>query len=196
MGFSDLLRIARGTIRPLHFVVSASRAVPHFGPRATASRGLFVEAHVPTQQPQARQDARFPHPHAHQGGSRRAARSPGSRAEAALRLIWRVRDRATFEALARARRQRSGPVSLRFCRTDGIADPPRVAYAVGRRFGTAVERNRARRRLRAAVAMEQALLLDGGAYLLAAERSVMTVPFPTLREHVATVLRAVREAAA
>jgi ribonuclease P protein component len=59
-----------------------------------------------------------------------------------------------------------------------------------------VERNRARRRLRAAVAVEQALLLDGGAYLLAAERSVMTIPFPTLREHVATVLRAVHEDAA
>jgi hypothetical protein len=44
--------------------------------------------------------------------------------------------------------------------------------------------------------MEQALLLDGGAYLLAAERAVMTLPFPTLREHVATVLGAVREDAA
>ncbi len=87
-------------------------------------------------------------------------------------------------------------MSLRFCPTDGRGDPPRVAYAIGRPFGTAVERNRARRRLRAAVALEQALLLDGGAYLVAAERSVMTVTFPTLRDHVATVLRAVREHAA
>jgi ribonuclease P protein component len=68
-----------------------------------------------------------------------------------------------------------------------------VAYAIGRRFGTAVERNRARRRLRAAVALDQALLLPGGAYLLAADRDVMTVPFPTLREHVTTLLSAVRE---
>jgi ribonuclease P protein component len=64
-----------------------------------------------------------------------------------------------------------------------------VAYAIGRRFGTAVERNRARRRLRAAVALDEALLLPGGVYLLAAERSVMTTPFPTLREHVTTLLR-------
>jgi ribonuclease P protein component len=63
-----------------------------------------------------------------------------------------------------------------------------VAYALGRRFGTAVERNRARRRLRAAVALDEALLLPGGAYLLAADRAVMTIPFPTLREHVATLL--------
>jgi ribonuclease P protein component len=68
-----------------------------------------------------------------------------------------------------------------------------VAYAIGRRFGTAVERNRARRRLRAAVALDAALLLPGGAYLLAADRTVMTLPFPTLREHVTTLLRAARE---
>jgi ribonuclease P protein component len=68
-----------------------------------------------------------------------------------------------------------------------------VAYALGRRFGTAVERNRARRRLRAAIALDQALLLPGGAYLVAADRAVMTIPFSTLRGHVATLLRAVQE---
>jgi ribonuclease P protein component len=68
-----------------------------------------------------------------------------------------------------------------------------VAYAIGRRFGTAVERNRARRRLRAAISLDQALLLPGGAYLVAAERSVMTIPFPTLCEHMTTLLRSVRE---
>jgi ribonuclease P protein component len=68
-----------------------------------------------------------------------------------------------------------------------------VAYAVGRRFGTAVERNRARRRLRAAIALDEALLLPGGAYLLAADRAVMTLPFATLRGHVTTLLQDVRE---
>jgi ribonuclease P protein component len=68
-----------------------------------------------------------------------------------------------------------------------------VAYAIGRRFGNAVERNRARRRLRAAVALASGELRPGGAYLFAADRSVMTVPFPTLRAHVTTLLRAVPE---
>ena len=66
-----------------------------------------------------------------------------------------------------------------------------MAYAIGRRFGTAVERNRARRRLRAAIALDEALLLPGGAYLVAAERSVMTIPFSTLCDHVTTLLQAV-----
>jgi len=186
------LRVANAAVGAVHSMVSASRVVPDFGPRATASRRLFVEAHVPAEQPQARQDPRLPPPHAHQGGSRRVARPPRPRAEASLGLIWRVRDRATFEALAGARRRRAGPVSLRFL-SDGSDDPPKVAYAIGRRFGTAVERNRARRRLRAAVAVHAAELRPGGVYLFAAERAVMTVPFPTLRAHVATLAGRVSE---
>jgi ribonuclease P protein component len=68
-----------------------------------------------------------------------------------------------------------------------------VAYAIGRRFGTAVERNRARRRLRAAVAIHADELVPGGVYLFAAERPVMTVTFPTLSVHVATLLGGVPE---
>jgi ribonuclease P protein component len=68
-----------------------------------------------------------------------------------------------------------------------------VAYAIGRRFGNAVERNRARRRLRAAVALESDELCAGGVYLFSAERSVVTVPFATLRARVTTLLRGVEE---
>jgi len=47
----------------------------------------------------------------------------------------------------------------------GSQAPPRVAFAVGRRVGGAVERNRVRRRLRA-VARDAAL--PGGAWLVGA----------------------------
>jgi ribonuclease P protein component len=97
-----------------------------------------------------------------------------------------------FEALAGARRQRAGPVSLRFL-SDGSDDPPRVAYAIGRRVGSAVARNRVRRRLRAALERHSAQLLPGGAYLFAAERSSMNLPFPTLSECVVTLLEWARE---
>jgi hypothetical protein len=39
--------------------------------------------------------------------------------------------------------------------------------------------------------LEQTLLRPGGAYLLAADRPVMTMPFTTLRDHVATLLGSV-----
>jgi ribonuclease P protein component len=46
--------------------------------------------------------------------------------------------------------------------------PPRVAYAIGRSTGNAVERNRLRRRLRAVVAEHADLLRADTAYLFGA----------------------------
>jgi ribonuclease P protein component len=68
-----------------------------------------------------------------------------------------------------------------------------VAYAIGKRTGSAVVRNRIRRRLRAAVALHEAELTAGWAYLLAADRRAMTAPFAELAEHVGRVLRKARE---
>jgi len=48
----------------------------------------------------------------------------------------------------------------------------RVAYAIPRRVGTAVERNRIRRRLRAVLAHQT---LAPGAHLVSADRSVLTL---------------------
>jgi ribonuclease P protein component len=68
--------------------------------------------------------------------------------------------------------------------------PPRVAYAVGRRVGSAVDRNRIRRRLRAAVSQCAGELAPGGAYLLEADRAVLTTAFAELRGAVATAVGA------
>ena len=48
------------------------------------------------------------------------------------------------------------------------SEPPRVAYAVSRAVGSAVTRNRVRRRLRAAVHESRPLLEDGRGYLVRA----------------------------
>src|SRR5262249_55233724 len=67
------------------------------------------------------------------------------------RPVWRIRDRATFARLrAEGRRIKRGPVTVWFVEGDPYL-PPRMAYAIGRTVGTAVERNRLRRRLRAIV---------------------------------------------
>jgi ribonuclease P protein component len=70
------------------------------------------------------------------------------------------------------------------------AGPPRVAYAVGRAVGGAVARNRARRRLRAAVGVHADALQRGAAYLVAAGREAVTMPFCELARHVGEAVRA------
>jgi ribonuclease P protein component len=119
-------------------------------------------------------------------------------------LIWRIRDRATFEALRRdGVRARSGPIGITFVADPRRAErepgpileadplPPRVAFAIGRRVGHAVERNRLRRRLRAVVA-ELARLDDGplqpGAYLVGCQVGAVGLTYQELREHVSRAL--------
>ena len=83
-------------------------------------------------------------------------------------------------------------MSLRFA-DDGSTDPPRVAYAIGRRVGSAVDRNRIRRRLRGALAGCSDELVTGGAYLFDAERAVLTVAFADLSAAVGSLVAQIKE---
>ena len=102
-------------------------------------------------------------------------------------MAWRIRDRATFEALRRSpHRARRGPVTVSYVGTgDG---PARVAYAVGRRVGGAVVRNQVRRRLRAIVAELEATV--PGAYLLAVGPDSAAVRYPDLKQQVTDAMAA------
>lgn len=60
----------------------------------------------------------------------------------------------------------------------GRPGPPRVGLVVGRDVGSAVRRNRAKRRLREALAFVP--LRDGRDYVVIASRAVAAVPFPDL----------------
>ena len=146
------------------------------------------EAHVPAEHPEAQQAPRFspPDDHARRSGDPEVAPPPRSRPS--VRLIHPVRDRSTFAALARSRPVRRGPISLRRVRVGGEG-PPQVAYAVGRSVGGAVRRNRARRRLRAAVTAGAVELVPGQAYLVGAGPEAATMPFPELEAAVDELLR-------
>ena len=136
------------------------------------------EEDVPAQQPEAQEEARLPTPDAHPGGTGGPRPSARQGPSPAVRLIWRVRDRDAFRALAQGRRLRSGCLAV--TRVPVADGPPRVAYAVSRRVGNAVVRNRVRRRLRAATQAAHRALVPGSAYLVTAGPGSERRSFPQL----------------
>jgi ribonuclease P protein component len=160
---------------------------------ASSLEEAMRETHVPAQQPQAQEEARISFAHAHtcRAGDREGASHAGP--FAAHGLIWRIRDHATFRALRHARPARRGPVTVRVVSTVDKAAPPRVAYAVGRSVGGAVERNRLRRRLRAALHDERDALRDGHAYLVGAHAGATALPFTELRALLRSALTSSRD---
>src|SRR3954452_21284577 len=101
--------------------------------------------------------------------------------------IGRVQDRRSFLRLrAEGRRGRSGPVSVTAV-PDPSLDPPRVAFAIGRRTGNAVTRNRVRRRLRAAASASPP---PAGLYLVQAGPGATTIGFDELSTHLETAVGA------
>ena len=72
-------------------------------------------------------------------------------------------------------------------------EPPRVAYAVGRRAGGAVARNKVRRRLRAATRAHAGEFQGGSAYLVSVVGSQQIAPYAALSDSLHAALRALRE---
>lgn len=108
------------------------------------------EKDVPTKQPEALASPRLP---ASDGDPCRAGGAAGPEAEGPpppvglSRTLWRIRGPERFARLARSRKRcRVGPLEVR--RAPGPGPGPAVAFAISRKVGPAVVRNRLRRRLR------------------------------------------------
>jgi ribonuclease P protein component len=101
--------------------------------------------------------------------------------------LWRVRDRASFAALRRdGIRRRAGALTVVRLPVEAGGSPvPAVAFAIGKPVGTAVARNRLRRRLRA-------LLVEvappPGTYLVSAGPRAKTASDQDLRAALAEAL--------
>ena len=146
------------------------------------------EADLPAEQPEAQEEARVPWPDADSRRTRRAEGAALPRARAPLGLILRIRHRATFALLARARVCRR---ELVWVRRVPVATPgPQVGFAVSRRVGNAVTRNRVRRRLRAALRDEAEVVREDSAYLVGATPAAATASFAELRRELGDCLRA------
>lgn len=130
------------------------------------------ETNLSAEQPAPGPQARLPESDVDPRRSRRAAQPPTEGASPTVGLIWRIRSRAELgEVARRGRRGRSGSVRVAFLASE---PPPRLAFAVTRRVGSAVTRNRVRRQLRAAFRELAGLdLLPAGNYLVAAEPSIV-----------------------
>ena len=81
-------------------------------------------------------------------------------------------------------RRRAGGITL-FVAV-GTPGPPRVAVVAGRAAGSAVRRNRAKRRLREA--LRRAPLEEGHDYVVSADERVVMAPFETVVSWVETAL--------
>ena len=158
--------------RPRPFIGGPSRSTP----------GGSREAHISTECPEAGEKARVSASHVDQIGSGDHTGAPPAGSRPAVSLIDRVHGRAAFVDLRRhGRRVRRGPISIVFLPVDD--GRVRVAYALPKRIGNAVVRNRIRRRVRAAFAHIDAtrhVPLSPGRYLVTAEASIADRSFASV----------------
>ena len=76
-------------------------------------------------------------------------------------------------------RTHSGGITVRAALNDG--NGPLVGIVAGKRVGGAVQRNRAKRRIRAAIRTRT--LRNNMSYVITADKRVVTTPYPQLLEH-------------
>jgi len=101
----------------------------------------------------------------------------------------RLRRRADFVAAAQGIKH-SGKAFVVQARAREDQGPPRVGFTVTRKVGTAVERNRVRRRLREVVRRSATGALAAGYdYVLIGRRAALTAPFDRLLTEFADALR-------
>jgi ribonuclease P protein component len=89
----------------------------------------------------------------------------------------RLKQRADFLAAAKGAKVPAGAFVLQ-ARERGDTAPARVGFTVSKKVGTAVERNRVRRRLREIVRRNAALIRENGHdYVLIGRRAALEMPF-------------------
>ena len=148
------------------------------------------EAHLPAQRPPALQAPRLPQEDVDPRRTRGDPQPAHQGSSPPVRLIAPLRDRRTLRIVRdQGRRGRSGPVTVRHAPGPRTGTECLVAFAIGRRTGTAVVRNRIRRRLRAALTeLSRRGTVPAGAVVVTAGPSVASAPFAEVEAHLARAL--------
>jgi ribonuclease P protein component len=115
-----------------------------------------------------------------------------------MTAVARLKRRPEFLAVAATRRRWVAPglilQAMRRSEDSDLPAAPRIGFTASKKVGIAVERNRARRRLRAAVEL---LLPRHGLpdhdYVLVARTTTITRPFPDLIADLETALTRIHE---
>lgn len=153
--------------------------------RPSQGEGRDHETYVPTEQPPPVTQARLPP--AHVGPCRPPGdpQPPAQGSSPAQRLIVALRRRRDFERLSRDGQQRSaGSLRVRMRAAQG-QESARVAFAIPRSVGSAVERNLVRRRLRAIFRdLDRSGRLAAGDYLVIVTPGAVSASFADLRSTV------------
>ena len=151
----------------------------------TRNRGVCREAYVSTQQEAPVSEARLPRAHVHPRRSSSFEGSAPEGSQAAVGLIGRLHRREEFARLRREGiRVRSGALWCTML-LDPSLDGPRVAFAIGRTAGNAVERNRARRRCREAFRDRD---FPAGLYLIGLTRPASSATFTQVTQDLDGIL--------
>jgi ribonuclease P protein component len=94
------------------------------------------------------------------------------------KTVGRLKSRPQFLAVRQGESRRGRTFLLEVLDRHEPDEPPRVGFTVTKKHGNAVERNRMRRRLKAAVKQSAAIAMKNGHdYVIVARRDVLTAPF-------------------
>jgi ribonuclease P protein component len=98
-----------------------------------------------------------------------------------------LRQRSDFVAVAAAGNKTATPGFMLQARTRDDDGPARIGFTVSKKVGSAVERNRVRRRLKeASYRIAEAYARPGYDYVLVGRRDALTAPFARLVEDLQT----------
>jgi ribonuclease P protein component len=109
--------------------------------------------------------------------------------------MQRLRRRADFLKAATGRKAPTASFVLQAL-SRGDEGSARVGLTVSRKVGSAVERNRVRRRLREVVRQSATLMRPGHDYVLVGRRAALAEPFDRMRATLAAAVRRVHSAPA
>ncbi len=106
----------------------------------------------------------------------------------------RLKKRADFIKAGRGRRVQAQAFAIQAVRREAGADGPRFGFTVTKKLGSAVLRNRIRRRLKEALRLSHLSARPDYDYVILARKAAATQAFPELQEELARAIAEIHAA--